>query len=194
VNILRVDEKVLVWLNELLVGRSEVLDTVVKAISVYAIYIVLPIGLLYLWFKFKKEREATFLAFFSCIFSWFVITKAIVSNIWFRPRPNLGLVGGKELIFHRPDYSFPSDHATALFAVALGLYIFGFRRAGNWFLLFAVIICLARVAVGVHFPLDIVAGAASGLIGVIIVKILQKPILKYIYKPILRLMQVILLA
>ena len=66
-------------------------------------------------------------------------------------------------------YSFTSSHATNHFAIAsfmastLGLY-FKRYRGGLW--VWAAIISLAQVYVGVHYPLDILGGALLGtLIG-----------------------------
>ncbi len=66
-------------------------------------------------------------------------------------------------------YSFTSSHATNHFAVAsflfstLGLH---FRRYRFWLWIWAAIISFSQVYVGVHFPLDILAGAIIGtLIG-----------------------------
>ena len=64
-------------------------------------------------------------------------------------------------------YSFTSSHATNHFAVAsflvstLGLY---FKRYRGWLWLWAAVISFAQVYVGVHYPLDILAGALVGTI------------------------------
>ncbi len=62
-------------------------------------------------------------------------------------------------------YSFPSTHASNHFALALFL-ILVFRRVWRhvtfWALLWAALICLAQVYVGVHYPLDVLAGALLG--------------------------------
>jgi len=184
---LDLDQEVLAFLNGLLVGRSNFLDELVKIVAVYFIY-ALPLILLILWFSFPERREALWLSFIACMISWLIIAKAIVPNIWFRARPDLELVGAKELLFHRPDYSFPSDHAAALFAICFGLYAFGWKRAGHWFLTYAVVVSIARVAVGVHFPLDIIAGAAVAAIGVAVAALLRKPLVKYLMDPIVSLM------
>ncbi|MDH4358367.1 MAG: phosphatase PAP2 family protein [Candidatus Berkelbacteria bacterium] len=185
--ILDLDQNVLAFFNGLLIGRSNFLDELVKTVAVYFIY-ALPVILLILWFAFAKKREALWLSFMACLFSWLAIAKAIVPNIWFRPRPDLGLVGATELLFRRPDYSFPSDHAAALFAITFGLYAFGWKRAGHWFLVYALIVSITRVAVGVHFPLDILAGAAAAAIGVGVAALLKRPLVKYLMDPIVSLM------
>ncbi len=62
-------------------------------------------------------------------------------------------------------YSFPSAHATNHFALAV--YLIGtmgrfFRRGRYLWLLWAASIAFAQVYVGVHFPLDVLAGALLG--------------------------------
>ena len=61
--------------------------------------------------------------------------------------------------------SFPSDHAALFFTLAVGIY-FASRRAG-WFCFIyysLLFICLPRVYLGEHYPTDIVAGAAIGMV------------------------------
>jgi undecaprenyl-diphosphatase len=63
-----------------------------------------------------------------------------------------------QLIAHGPGVSMPSDHATAAFALAFGIYAFVDRRWGLAFTAAALLIGLARVWSGVHYPGDILAG------------------------------------
>jgi len=193
VNILEADQQVLLWLNSVLIEKSAILAALVKFIGIYFIY-ALPVILLVLWFLYPGHRKELFLSLVACLFSWLVITKLIVPAIWFRPRPDLNLIGAKELLFQRPDYSFPSDHATALFAFVFGFYTLGWKRAANWFLAYSLLIVIARVALGIHFPLDIVAGATSALVGVILVKLLSEQVIKYLYSPFIWLLQKVRLA
>lgn len=192
-NILDLDNNLLIDINGALIGQSSALDSVFKAIATYTVY-VLPVLLVALWFLYPKKREALFLAFFGAFLAWLVITKLIVPSIWMRARPDLALMGVKEVIFHRPSYSFPSDHATLLFGLSFGLFAFDWKKAGWWFLLFAVIVSISRIAVGVHFPLDILGGIASAAIGVWIVSLLKQSVLRYIYKPIVWVLKKIKLA
>ncbi len=68
-----------------------------------------------------------------------------------------------------PDcYSFPSGHATAALAVALG-YGVAFPSAGIVLLPFGLLVGWSRVILGVHYPGDVVIGqviAAASVAGV----------------------------
>lgn len=84
-----------------------------------------------------------------------------------------------ERITCRYSYSFPSSHATNHFAIATLLFgLFGHRHR-RWLLWFvwAVVISLAQVFVGVHYPLDILGGA---ILGVLLIRAFLA-VIRYIY-------------
>ncbi|MCC8057873.1 phosphatase PAP2 family protein [Cloacibacillus sp.] len=71
---------------------------------------------------------------------------------------------GIQMLVARPaDYSFPSGHTAASFAAASALY---FRRSGWWIPagLLAALIALSRLYLYVHFPTDVLGGAALGIL------------------------------
>ena len=69
----------------------------------------------------------------------------------------------------------PSGHASTSFAGAVVLAALVGRAAPGLFTL-AVVIALSRVYVGVHYPLDIVAGAALGTaVGLVAVWLFRAP-------------------
>jgi membrane-associated phospholipid phosphatase len=59
--------------------------------------------------------------------------------------------------------SFPSRHAFSIFAIGV-VTLFAYPVFGSVLLILGVGLCLARVALGYHFPRDVIAG---GLIGII---------------------------
>jgi undecaprenyl-diphosphatase len=60
-----------------------------------------------------------------------------------------------------PDRSFPSGHAQTAFAAAVYLALL-FPRGAAAFLALAALVGLSRIALGVHYPSDVIAGAVIG--------------------------------
>lgn len=69
------------------------------------------------------------------------------------------------------DFSFPSDHATASFAIAAGFLMHGLSRLGLFFLAAAVLIGLSRVYLGTHYVTDILGGALTGFLAAALVRL-----------------------
>ena len=77
-----------------------------------------------------------------------------ITAIWYHPRPfEIGL--GRQLLDHAAEASFPSDHATLMFSLAIPLLCrAGSRRWGMALLLLGFAVAWSRIYLGVHFPLD----------------------------------------
>lgn len=97
----------------------------------------------------------------------------VIGALHYRRRPfEAGL--GSNLLNHLPENSFPSDHATLMFALALGLLLAEpLRRAGFVVLALALSVGWARVFLGAHYPSDILGGAALAVLCVGLVKSLS---------------------
>jgi undecaprenyl-diphosphatase len=85
----------------------------------------------------------------------------VVNAIVDRPRPYVALADVHVLISRTTDSTFPSDHSTAVGAVAVGLWFVN-RRIGVVAVVGALLMGFTRVYVGAHYPLDVVAGLALG--------------------------------
>jgi undecaprenyl-diphosphatase len=102
-------------------------------------------------------------------------TNQVVSHLWERPRPfTAHPVLTHLLSAPSPDPSFPSDHAAVAFAIALAVLAFS-RRAGILFLTFAGLIGLSRIALGLHYPSDVLAGIIVGYVAALVVTHLAAP-------------------
>jgi undecaprenyl-diphosphatase len=102
-------------------------------------------------------------------------TNQVISHIWARPRP----FAGHPLLTHvlaarTTDPSFPSDHAAAAFAIAFAVLAFS-RRVGAVFLALATLIGLSRIALGMHYPSDVLVGALVGFGTAMLVVTLGRP-------------------
>jgi undecaprenyl-diphosphatase len=92
-----------------------------------------------------------------------LIVNQVVSHLWDRARPYEAHPHGiVPLLTRSSDSSFPSDHATAAFAIGFGIF-FVHRRAGWVFLAMATLIAASRVLSGMHYPTDVLAGGMIGL-------------------------------
>lgn len=136
--------------------------------SEYAVWVMIAL-LVIVWFLGDPSKQR--IVFYACVASIvaLVLTKWGISPAVGHPRP---FVEGPvhQLVAHVPDPSFPSKHASFVFALAAASFFIG-RRFGLWMLLLAVLTGVSRVYVGVHYPGDILGGFLLGsLISVILIK------------------------
>ena len=85
----------------------------------------------------------------------------LIGNAVDRARPYATMPGVHILVDKSTDFSFPSDHATVVGAIAAGLLLTN-RRWGIIAIVLAVLMAFTRVYVGAHYPGDVVAGLALG--------------------------------
>lgn len=85
-----------------------------------------------------------------------LIINQLIALMWQHPRPFVvGL--GHTLIHHAADSSFPSDHLTLIWAVALSFtWHPPMRRMGVWLVLLGLPVAWARIFLGVHYPFDMI--------------------------------------
>jgi len=81
--------------------------------------------------------------------------------VFARVRPCHALEGVRLLAGCGGSYSFPSGHATNIFAAMVFLSL-RYRKYSPLFLIIAAAVAYSRVYVGVHYPLDVLGGAALG--------------------------------
>lgn len=145
---------------------SKILDWIGIFLAEYSLYIVGIIFLiLFLW---KRNRLMVISAGVSIVVSRLIIAE-IVKILLRRPRPYTALEIVNKLIVENNDFkSFPSGHAAIFFAIAMAVYFFN-KKLGIAFFISAILISVARVFVGVHWPSDILSGAIIGIISAVII-------------------------
>ena len=91
-----------------------------------------------------------------------LVVAQVLAHLVDRPRPFVAHPGAVHLFAHHvADAGFPSDHATGAFAISVAVWLHD-RRAGWVLLALATVLSAGRVALGVHYPSDVLAGALLG--------------------------------
>lgn len=157
--LLSLDQQLFLFINHL--PHTLVTDSIAKFFSLIgtAGFIWLVIGGL-LFLKEERKHHSFFVPIVAAGAGSYVLVELILKPLVGRLRPTLEM-GAIIVGNQKPDFSFPSGHATIAFAMAgvLSAYEPKFR---TWFYALAVCISLSRIVVGVHYPLDVIAGAVFG--------------------------------
>jgi undecaprenyl-diphosphatase len=161
-----IDENIFLWINGL-AGNIAVFDWLFKGIANdYLIIVGSCMVLLALWvwgidaYQRDKNQKAVICASLSLgLAQGFVSTW---NAFCFRPRPFTELPAN--LLFYQPtDSSFPSNSVAVIFAIAFAIFLAN-RKVGGFLLLLACLHAFSRVYVGVHYPFDVLVGAAGGML------------------------------
>ena len=130
--------------------------------AVYLIYLV-PIILVVGWLAGGDRLRRILLGtFFAIVVALGIST--IIGTLWPQPRPFVVPIGQTFLDYDATP-AFPSNHATIMLTMALGLL---FRQPTRWpgavFLAITIPVLWARIYVGVHFPLDMAGAIVLSLV------------------------------
>lgn len=158
-----INEKIFYYLNNFAL-KNELFDTLVIFVTDWFIWWMF-FGV-FLLFLFKK---ITFKQFLKILFYPLILwgISKIIKYFYYSPRPFLGLDNIKPLIFHGANDSMPSGHTVLSSALAMVTYLYN-KKVGILFLVCSVLVGLSRIIVGVHWPLDILAGLLLGIGGILI--------------------------
>jgi len=167
-----------------LTHQSASFDSLVIFFAKYFPYLVILFAIIFLLFHheviksnnpFKalsKKWKEFVLVFFSGISAWVIAN--IIKIIIQAPRPFLVFPDIVPLL-QKTDFSFPSGHATFFSALAVSLF-FSHKKAGYLFIFFALLIGVARIIVGVHFPIDILGGYLVGILTAYFIRFISNKI------------------
>jgi undecaprenyl-diphosphatase len=147
--------------------RVGVLDPIAEGLSYAGVWSAVWLGLA-VAVAVLRRRADVFLVTLAAALVASLTTDALKAATS-RQRPDV------DTLVSRPhSSSFPSGHAATSFACATVLSAFEPRLRVPLYAL-AALIALSRTYVGVHFPLDVVAGAAWGLlVGLLAVRALPR--------------------
>jgi membrane-associated phospholipid phosphatase len=115
-----------------------------------------------------------------------LLVNQLVAQFWHRARPFAAHRSAHVWGNRSHDPSFPSDHASAAFAIGFAVLLFD-RVAGALFLAAAVVIGVGRVLIGAHYPADVLAGVLVGLACAVVVARLARPAIEFVVRIVERL-------
>jgi undecaprenyl-diphosphatase len=160
--LIRIDFTLFKALNDLAASHDALEDPLrLFALNAHYVFVALLAVLFLVRGKWRSVngRHGVVAAGFSALLA--LAAAHLIADLWARPRPYISHPDVHLFIARSHDTSFPSDHATAAFAIAVALFL-RHRKAGSLALGLAAVLSIARVAVGTHYPGDVIAGAAVG--------------------------------
>ncbi|MBU0648921.1 phosphatase PAP2 family protein [Patescibacteria group bacterium] len=148
-----------------LAGQSNVADWMAVFGARYLIVVIAASLLRYIFiYKNKAQKYLNLMVVGNAILAvgLGLFTNFIISLFVQRPRPyELGLgenIYGQAWLAD----SFPSEHTTMAFALAMAVFL-THRKFGTVLLVLAGVVGLSRIYVGIHYPLDVLVGALIGV-------------------------------
>ncbi|MFC1630157.1 phosphatase PAP2 family protein [Patescibacteria group bacterium] len=159
------DSYIFYQINEL-VFKYHWLDALGIFFAQYFGYVLTILLLLFLVKSFKKYWKMVLQALLAGILARFIIVEIIR---YFIPKSRPFVENSiNTLMSHLPEPSFPSGHAAFFFAISTIVYSCN-KKAGIVFFIASIFIGIARIFTGVHWPSDILVGAAVGIISALLI-------------------------
>ena len=140
-----------------LAHQSNFIDSIITSFAVYFIYLVIISAVLFSFF-YSKSWCDLFLVVFSGGIVW--ILAKLLKILIHTPRP-FDVFDHVQTLFLETGYAFPSGHTAVAAAIAFAIFFIN-KKIGYLFMSFALLIGLARIVAGGHFPVDILGGVVLG--------------------------------
>ncbi|MEU3659107.1 phosphatase PAP2 family protein [Streptomyces sp. NPDC032940] len=161
------DVELLYDINGLAKDAPHWFDRVMEFVGEYGLLFAIVLLVLWCWWGVRKRGGADAASSVAALV-WAPLAAgiAVLVNVPIRgfverPRPFKDHDGLEVLVSGKDDYSFVSDHATLVMALAVALFVAN-RKFGIAAIVLALFGGFARVYMGVHYPTDVIGGFALG--------------------------------
>lgn len=168
------DEPILHFFNQFITQSSALDKWLVYFLESHlAKGVILVLACWYIWYTYpgpqmEKTRNGICTTITSSLIAVF-ITRIAVHGFPNRPRPflnpdlKLNIATSLDVLAFKDVSSFPSDHATLFIALSYGIWKTN-KKIGVACLIYTLLfIIIPRMALGLHYPSDILFGALIGL-------------------------------
>lgn len=162
-------------------GHNSILDKIMIFTALYSPIIYGALVIVQWFIGGDRGKKASMDDFFAAVIA--LSTNFIISKFYFEPRPfvthKINL-----LVKHPSDASFPSDHLSGGSAITFTELKYN-KIIGSIMMLLTILLIIARVYVGVHYPIDVIGGFVIGYISSKLIKYLNivlNPIETFILK------------
>lgn len=172
--LLEIESAILLWIQNNL--RCGLLTPLMRVITTLGNGGAFWIALTVLLLIFRRTRRIGVYCAASMLLTLLVVNLCI-KPLAARTRP-YELIEGLQILVSRPhDYSFPSGHSANSLTCAWTIFRLAPKKYGVPALVLAVLIALSRLYVGVHYPTDVLAGVAIGvLLSEVALRALRRPL------------------
>ena len=159
------DRDTFLYLNSLGIEEYDQFWSAVTHTTTWIPLFILFFILLFITYPMKKALSMvlTIVVLFGCVMALMEVTKALVERL--RPNNDQEISALIRILISPEDYSFFSGHAANSFAITTLLVLF-LRKRLHWVWIFyswPLLFSLSRIYVGVHYPLDLIAGSLVGI-------------------------------
>ncbi len=137
------------------------IDSTLVFLAEYFPYLVVVVLFYYLFTHEDKKRGVREIATMVAIATLAWILAHVIKYFYYTPRPFVVFQEVVALFPQEADASFPSGHATFFSALAMGMYFYH-KRIAAVLAVGVLLVGIARIMTGVHWPIDILAGFVLG--------------------------------
>lgn len=122
----------------------------------------------YMWWFYKPNKKEEHKSKRAVIYTmlslaWAFLIDQLINLVFVRSRPYISHQDVKQLSVTVDPSSFPSAHSIFVFAIAASFYFAGYKKLSIGLFALAIFVGLSRIAAGVHYPSDVIAGSIFGI-------------------------------
>ncbi len=145
-------------------GKNIALDTAIVFFGQYYVFFLIGIAAVFVYKDYRAGLRGHFTINLLGLCATLGTTNVVMKTfryVYHHPRPFAAL--NIAHLLTEPTYSFPSGHTILIFGLATGMYFYN-KKLALFLYASGVVVGVARIAAGVHYPFDILGGIVLGIL------------------------------